>query len=83
VIWFAHMRSPLGTSTRITYTAIVEIGEKEEIERLVKGIEYLRIEIICGLGHEAIYKISSLDPDAVDIMKSCGERCCALIVSAQ
>ncbi len=83
MIWFAHMRSPLGTSVRITYAAVVEIGRREEIERLVKNIEYLRAEVICGLGVDPLYRLSLLDPDVVDVMKSCGDECCALIVSAQ
>lgn len=83
MIWFAHMRSPLGTSIRITYTAIVEIGKREEIEALAKNIDYLRAEVICGLGVDALYRLSLLDPDVVDIMRSCGDECCALVVSAQ
>jgi hypothetical protein len=77
------MRSPLGTSVRITYTAVIEIGRKEEMERLVKDIEYLRAEVICGLGVDTIYRLSLLDPDAVDVIRSCGDECCALVVSAQ
>jgi hypothetical protein len=77
------MRSPLGTSVRITYTAVVEIGRREEIEKLVKNIEHLRAEVICGLGVDALYRLSLLDPDAVDVMRSCGNECCALVVSAQ
>ncbi len=77
------MRSPLGTSVRITYTAIVEIDRREEIERLVKNIEYLRAEVICGLDVDSLYRLSLLDPDVVDVMKSCCGECCALVVSAQ
>ncbi len=68
---------------RITYTAVIEIGRKEEMERLVKDIEYLRAEVICGLGVDTIYRLSLLDPDAVDVIRSCGGECCALVVSAQ
>jgi hypothetical protein len=77
------MRSPLGTSVRIAYTAVIMIGKKEEMERLVKDIEYLRAEVICGLGVDTIYKLSLLDPDAVDVIRSYGDECCALVVSAQ
>jgi len=77
------MRSPLGTSVRITYTAVIEIGRKEMMERLVKDVEYLRAEVICSLGVDTIYRLSSLDPDAVDVIRSCGDECCVLVVSAQ
>jgi len=83
MIWFAHMRSPLGTSTRITYTAIIEVGRRDEVEALARSVEGLRAEVVCGSSIESLYRLSTLDPDSVDILKRCGDECCALIVSAQ
>ncbi|MEM2302403.1 MAG: hypothetical protein QXR14_09375 [Sulfolobales archaeon] len=82
-VWFAHMRSPLGTSVRIGYVAIIDVGDKEELEDLARKLGSYRLEILCPENLDDLYRASTLDPDAVDTMKSCGNKCCVLVAYAQ
>lgn len=82
-VWFAHMRTPLGTSVRIGYIAIIDIGERRELEEMAKALKSYRVEILCPENIDDLYRASQLDPDIVDTMKKCDSGCCALVVAAQ
>lgn len=83
MIWFAHMRTPLGTSVRMGYTAVIDIGRRADLVRLAEALGSYRVEILCRDSIDDLYRLSYLDPDAVDIIENCGGDCCALVVSAQ
>ncbi len=82
-VWFAHMRTPLGTSIRIGYIAIIDIGGKKELEEIARSLESYRAEILCPDSTEDLYRASQLDPDIVDAMRKCDNECCILAVAAQ
>lgn len=81
MIWFSYMRSPLGPSVRLSYAAPVDVVEGAEGYEAGEGGSVM-LEILCPSREEDLYRISTLDPDLVDVLKGCGEGCCALLARA-
>ena len=89
MIWFTHVKGPLGTYVRITYTAILDIGFRNDLEKLAEIIKEstgYRTDILCRSSIDDLYTVSLTDPDAIDILNSVENEnhdLCVLIVSAQ
>ncbi len=87
MIWFSHVKGPLGTYVRLTYTAILDIGDKESLSILSEAIRRstsYRVEVLCIDDPDDLYRIALTDPDMVDTLSKVGrEDKCVLVVSAQ
>ncbi len=87
MIWFSHVKGPLGTYVRLTYTAILDIGDKESLSILSEAIRRstsYRVEVLCIDDPDDLYRIALTDPDMVDTLSKAGrEDKCVLVVSAQ
>ncbi len=87
MIWFSHVKGPLGTYVRLTYTAILDIGDRESLSILSEAIRRstsYRVEVLCIDDPDDLYRIALTDPDIVDTLSESGrDDRCVLVVSAQ
>jgi len=83
MLWFSYVTGPNGVSIRVLYTAILDLGDKEYVER-VKSLferEGLETKILCGDNLRDIYEVARLDPDLVDVIYR--NKQCVIVVSAK
>jgi len=82
-LWFNYTTGPNGVSIRILYTAIMDLGDREYIERIKPLFERegLETKILCGDNIQDIYEIARLDPDLIDVIY--GSKLCVIVISAR
>ncbi len=71
IVWFAFVNSPLGTNLRVLKKFLIaNAHDEKELQVLnAKVSGYLGIRVINADNVDAIYEITSVDPDTADLAR--------------
>jgi len=82
-VWFTYRKSPLGSAVRDTGSAILDFClSYEDAISLVRELEVnasAKLKVINIKNEYELYEVLAIDPDAIDIMNSCGNTYIVMI----